>query len=125
MNAAGKSLEVAQLSLVAARAVVGEAEIALDAANIVLEATKQVYKLGAKAAELIADYGINGLISIQYIRFDAELSVAAGGRFSGSVRAQFLGGAQTTIALDIDLYDVTSMASQLADHIDNGLSGLF
>ena len=125
MNAAGKSLKVAQLSLVAARAVVGEAEIALDAANIVLEATKQVYKLGAKAAELIADYGINGLISIQYIRFDAELSVAAGGRFSGSVRAQFLGGAQTTIALDIDLYDVTSMASQLADHIDNGLSGLF
>ena len=65
---------ITEAAHVAARAVVGEAEIALNAANVVLEATKQVYKLGAKAAELIADYGIDGLISICYVRFNTELS---------------------------------------------------
>ena len=116
---------MAQLALVAARATVAEAEVALDAANAILEATKQAYRLGAKAAELIADYSINGLISIRNIKFDVKLSVAAGGRFSGSVRARFLGGVETTVTLDINMNDVTSMASQLADHIDKGLSGLF
>ena len=125
MNGASKSLDAAQLALVGARAVVEEAEIALDAANAVLEATKQVYKLRAKAEELIADFSINGLISIRSVRFDAELSVANGGCFSGSVTARFLGGAQTTVSLNIDMNDITSMACQLADRIGNGLSGLF
>ena len=125
VSGAKGTLDVANVALEGARVVVRESEVALDAANGILEAAKQTYRLGAKAGELVASFGINGLVSITQISFDVELGAAASGRFAGSVTARFLGGAQTTISLSIDLRDIASMASQLADHVSSGLSGLF
>ena len=48
---------------------------------------KQAFAIGLQAANAIAKYGLNGLISIREIGFNANLDVAAGGSLSGSVRA--------------------------------------
>lgn len=84
-----------------------------------------MYATGLQAADFISRLGLNNLISIQEITFDADLSTAAGGSFSASVTAAFAGAAETTVSLHVNLHDTTSMAQQLADHIGNGLSSLF
>ena len=59
------------------------------------------------------------------ISFSANLDVAAGGSFSGSVRAVFAGAAETTVSININLHDIISMAKQLADHIGSEFSSIF
>ena len=83
------------------------------------------YAAGLEAANLISRLGVNGLINIRQISFDVELATAAGGSFSGSATAVFAGAAETTVSLNVNLFDILSMARQLANHIGNGLSSLF
>ena len=97
----------------------------MDGAEQALEGVKQAFAIGLQAANAIAKYGLNGLISIREISFNANLDVAAGGSFSGSVRAVFAGAAETTVSININIRDIKSMAKQLADHIRNGFSSLF
>ena len=118
LEIAKAGLEIPQLALLAARETVTVAELAVDG----IEAA---YAAGLQAAEFIARVGLNGLISIREISFDVSLSAAAGGAFSGSVTAVFLGSAEVTISFNIDLYDIISMVTQLVDHIGDGLSSLF
>ena len=89
------------------------------------EGAEQAFGLGLDATNAIAKFGLNGLISIREISFSANLDVAAGGWFSGSVRAVFTGAAETTVSININLHDITSMANQLADHIGKDFSSLF
>ena len=90
-----------------------------------LEGVNKAFAVGIEAASAVASFGLNGLISIIRISFRANLNHAAGGSFSGSVRAVFAGAAEATVSLNINLHDITSMAKQLADHIGNGFSSLF
>lgn len=101
------------------------AEEGVNVAQRVLDGIEAAYAAGLKAAEFIAKLGLNGLISIREISFDASLDAASGGAFSGSVRAVFVGAAEVTISFNINLYDITSMVKQLVDHIGDGLSNLF
>ena len=91
-----------------------------------MEGIKTGFVVGLDAANAIANFGVNGLISIQEISFSANLDVAAGGSFSGSVnvRAVFAGAAETTVSININLHDITSMTKheQLVDHIGSGFS---
>ena len=118
LEIAKAGLELPQRALLAARETVTLAEVAVDG----IEA---LYAAGLQAAEFIASVGLNGLISIREISFDVSLSAAAGGSFSGSVTAVFLGSAEVTISFSIDLYNIISMVTQLADYIGDGLSSLF
>lgn len=120
-----RSLDAANAALNGARGVVNTAQVGLRAANLALEAAQRTYQVGSRAAAEIARVGVNGLISIREIQFDAELSVAAGGSFSGKVTASFLGTADVTVSLNINMNDVAAMARQLANQIGDGLSGLF
>ena len=90
-----------------------------------LVGVQKSFAVGLKAANAVARFGVNGLISIREISFRTNLDVAARGSFSGSVRAVFAGAAEKTISLNINLHDITSIAKQLANHIGNGLSSLF
>lgn len=122
---AQEGLSAAQTTLKAAQATVDAARVSLDAVNAVLQAVSDTYKLGSDVAGKITSFGINGLVSIHEITFNAELSVANGGSFSGSVKARFLGHAQVTVRININLRDITAMAKQLADEIGAGFSSLF
>ncbi len=101
------------------------ARLSLDVANAALQAALATYKVGIKAAEKIANFSINGLISIREISFDVDLSVASGGSFSGLVRASFLRQAEISVSLKIDTRDITSMAKQLTGEIENDFLLLF
>ncbi len=125
VSVAQKSVDAAEGVLKAAQATVNAARGSLNAAKEVLKATSDTFKVGSEVARKIADFGVNGLISIREISFDVNLSVASGGSFSGSVRASFLGQADISVSLRIDMRDITSMAKQLADEIGNAFSSLF
>ena len=118
-------LEAAKAALIPLQAAVDAAQIAVDGAEATLEGLKVTFATALQAANAIANFGLNGLISIREISFSASLDVAAGGSFSGSVRAVFAGAAEVTVSFNINLYDITSMARQLADHIGSGFSSLF
>ncbi len=125
VSTARRSLDAAKDVLDGARATVNTARVSLDAANLALQAASATYNVGSKAAGKIASFGINGLISIREISFDVNLSVANGGSFSGSVRANFLGQTEVTVRLNINVRDITSMAKQLANRIGDDFSSLF
>ena len=97
----------------------------MKGAEEALKGVKTAFAAGLKAANVIAKFGINGLISIREIKFRASLTAAAGGSFSGSVRAKFAGVTEVTVHLHINLHDIKSMAKQLANHIGKGFSSLF
>lgn len=101
------------------------AQVAVRGAEEALKGVKTAFAAGLKAANIIAKFGINGLISIREIRFRASLAAASGGSFSGSVKAKFAGAAEVTVHLHINLHDVKSMAKQLANRIGKGFSSLF
>ena len=119
------ALEVAQAALVALQQAAAAAQTAVDGAQATLDGLNAAFSVALDAANAIANLGLNGLISIREISFTANLDVAAGGAFSGSVRAVFAGAAEVTISLNINLYDITSMAKELAGHIGSGFSSLF
>ena len=104
---------------------VNVAQQGVTAAEGVVSGVQTTYAAGLQAADFISRLTINSLISIREISFDVSLAAAASGSFSGSITAAFAGAAETTISLNVNLYDITSMASELADHIGNGLSSLF
>ena len=118
LEVAKAGLEIPQLVLAAARETVTVAELAVDG-------VEAAFKAGLQAAEFIVRVGLNGLISIREISFDVSLSAAAGGAFSGSITAVFLGSAEVTISFNINLHDILSMVTQLVDQIGDGLSSLF
>ena len=118
-------LDAAEAALIPLRAAVDAAQVVVDGAEAALEGVKQAFAVGLEAANAIANFGLNGLISIREISFNANLDVAAGGSFSGSVRAVFAGAAEVTVSININLHDITSMAKQLADRIGNSFSSLF
>ena len=125
VNTARGTLDAAKAALIPLEAAVTAAQATVDGAEQALEGVKAAFAVGLQAANAIANFGLNGLISIREISFSANLDVAAGGSFSGSVRAVFAGAAETTVSLNINLHDITSMAKQLADHIGGGFSLLF
>ena len=125
VNTARGTLDAAKAALIPLQAAVTAAQATVDGAEQALEGVKAAFAVGLRAANAIANFGLNGLISIREISFSANLDVAAGGSFSGSVRAVFAGAAETTVSLNINLHDITSMAKQLADHIGNAFSSLF
>ena len=112
-------------ALIPLQAAVNAAKAVVSAAEDALEGIKVTFATALQAANAIANFGLNGLVSIREISFNANLDVAAGGSFSGSVRAVFAGAAEITVSFNINLYDITSMATQLADHIGSGFSSLF
>lgn len=118
-------LDAARAAMIPLQAAVDAAQKVVDAAEATLEGLKVTFATALQAANAIANFGLNGLISIREISFSASLDVAAGGSFSGSVRAVFAGAAEATVSFNINLYDITSMARQLADHIGSGFSSLF
>ena len=125
MKAASKTLEVAKAAIAPLELAVTAAKGVLTATEATLSGVQAAQAVGLKAFNEIAKFGLNGLISIREISFDAHLDVAAGGSFSGSVRAVFLGAAETTVSVNVNMRDITAMAKQLADHIGNGFSSLF
>ena len=125
VNTARGTLDAAKAALIPLQAAVDAAQVVVDGAEQALEGVKAAFAVGLQAANAIANFGLNGLISIREISFNANLDVAAGGSFSGSVRAVFAGAAETTVSINIDLRDITSMARQLADHIGDAFSSLF
>ena len=122
---ARESLNFAELILDAAQEIVDVARLTLDAANAALDTARATYQVGADAALTIAQVGINGLVSIREISFDVELSVADGGAFAASIQASFLGQADVTLSVNINLRDITATARNLADQIGNEFSSLF
>lgn len=125
MDASRITLGAANAALIPLQEAVNVAQGAVDTANDALDGVKATFATALQAARDIANLGLNGLISITEISFDVSLAVAAGGSFSGSVRASFLGADEVTVSLNINLHDIASMATQLADHIGNGFSSLF
>ena len=119
------TLEVANAAISGLQLAVNGAQQALSVAQEAVSIVETTYATGLQAANFISTLGLNGLISIRQISFDVELAAAAGGSFSGSVTAVFAGAAETTVSLNVNLFDIPSMARQLANHIGNGLSSLF
>ena len=119
------TLNAAKTALIPLQVAVTAAQTVVDGAKEALEGVKTGFAVGLDAANVIANFGLNGLISIREISFSANLDVAAGGSFSGSVRAVFAGAVETTVSININLHDITSMAKQLVDHIGSGFSSLF
>lgn len=118
-------LDVANAALEAAKVQAVIAKGVLDGVVATLEGVKQTFHTGLEAANVIASVGLGGVINIEKLEFDVLLSAAATGYFSGSVTASFGGQPSTTVSINVDLYDVTAMARQLADHVVSGLSTLF
>ena len=125
VNAARGTLDAAKAAFIPLQAAVTAAQATVDGAKQALEGVKTAVAVGLQAANAITNFGLNGLISIREISFSANLDVAAGGSFSGSVTAVFAGATETTVSLNVNLHDVTSMAKQLADHIGDAFSSLF
>jgi hypothetical protein len=119
------TLEAAKAALAVPEAALIVAEQGVNVAKAAVDGVEAAFAAGLKAAEFIAKLGLNGLISIREISFDVNLDAAAGGSFSGSVTAVFGGAAEVTISFNINLYDITSMVTQLVDRIGDGLSSLF
>lgn len=119
------TLEVANAAISGLQLAVNAAQQTLRGAQEAINAVETTYAAGLEAANFISRLGLNGLISIRQIIFDIELATAVSGSFSGSVTAVFAGAAETTVSFNINLYDIPSMARQLASHIGNGLSSLF
>ena len=72
----------------------------------------------------IAKFGLTETVNIKEITFDTSLSVASTGRFAVSVKARLL-GVDASVGVNLDLHDITRAASELADHVVDGLSGHF
>ena len=125
VNTASSSLNSANVAFAVAEQAFNAANGVLQAAQTTLQGVNQLYAAGLKAVEFISSYGLNGLISIQEMSFDVNLSVANGGQFAGSVRATVLTTLDINVSIDINLRDITAMARQLAGYIDNSFSSLF
>ncbi len=89
-----------------------------------LEIIKLASRVGIEAENVIVSVGLGGAINIEKLEFDALLSTASTGAFTGSLTACFVGQA-STISINVDLHDTTAMARQLADHVVSGLSSHF
>lgn len=120
-----QTLDAANAAISGLQQAVNVAQQGVTAAEGVVSAVQATYAAGLDAANFISRLTINGLISIREISFDVSLATASGGAFSGSITASFAGAAEATTSLNVNLYDITSMASELANHIGNGLSSLF
>ena len=116
------TLDLAKLALDAAQGVVSAAEYSLDAAIYAMEATKHTYRVGTEAVNVIASVGLGGVINIKGLEFDVYLSAAATGSFSGSITASFAGQQDVTVSLNLNLYDIPSMAKKLGEHVVEGIS---
>lgn len=125
VNTARGTLHAAKHALISLQAVVRVAQAALIGAHHAVVGVQRAFAVGLIAANTVARFGVNGLISIREISFRINLDVAARGSFSGSVKAVFAGAAEKTFYLNINLRDITSMAKQLANHIGKGFSSLF
>ena len=125
VKSTGGTLDIANAAISGLQQAVNVAQQGVTVAEEAVSAVQTTYAAGLQAADFISRLTVNGLISIREISFDVALSTASGGAFSGSITAAFAGAAETTISLQVNLYDITSMASQLANHIGNGLSSLF
>ena len=119
------TLDVANAAISGLQQAVNVAQLGVTGAEEAVRTVQTTFAAGLQAADFITRLTVNGLISIREISFDVALSAAAGGSFSGSITAAFAGASETTVSLQVNLYDITSMASQLANHIGNGLSSLF
>ena len=125
LNTAQGTLDAAKAALIPLQAAITAAQTTVDGAEETLEGVKAAFVVGLQAANAIANFGLNGLISIREISFSANLGVAAGGSFSGSVSAVFAGAAETTVSININLHDITSNGKQFADYIGSEFSSLF
>ena len=83
-----------------------------------------ILELERRAVEKIALHTLEEIINLKEITFDASLGVAATGSFSGSV-STCIEGRNVNLNIHVNLYDVISIARQIADYIIPGLSELF
>ena len=118
------TLHVAKGVLEGAKGVVSAAKHSLDVVNLALEAAKQTYKVGAAAANAIAQFALKDLFNIKEMTFDVSLSAANGGSFSVGVKARILGN-DVNVNAQINVRDITSVAKQLAEEAIGGLSSFF
>ena len=100
------------------------ARSSLHTANAVLEAVRHTHRLGIQVAREIAKLGKKNLISIREFRFDMALRHARSGIFSGSLRARFLGHAEVSVRMNINVRDIQRAARQIAENIGRGFSSL-
>ena len=124
VDASKHTLDAAEAALEVPKAAVAAAKHSLDVANLALEAAKQTYKVGLDAASAIAGFALGGLINIREITFDVTLSAANGGSFSCSVKATIT-GKSVDVSLTINVYNIVSIARQLAKHAVSGISSFF
>ena len=125
VDSSRQTLNVANAAISGLQQAVNGAQTGLNVAQEAVNAVQTTYAAGLQAADFISRLSINGLISIREISFDVNLGTAAGGSFSGSITAAFAGAAETTVSLNVNLLDITSMAKELANQIGSGLSSLF
>ena len=118
-------LQVASAAISGLQEAVNVATQGLRSAEDAVNVVRTTYAAALQAADFITRLGLNGLVSIREITFDVNLATAVSGSFSASVTAAFNGGAETTVSLQLNLFDIRSMARQLASHIGNQLSSLF
>ena len=118
------TLDVAKGVLERAKGAVSAANHTLDVANFALEAAKQTYKVGAAAANAIAQFALKDLFNIKEMTFDVSLRVANGGSFSVGVKVRIFGN-DVNVNAQINVRDITSVAKQLADEAIDGLSSFF
>lgn len=125
LHRARHTVHVANAAFIPLERGVRAAQGLVRGAEHALRGVERGFSVGLQASNFIARVGVNGLISIREIKFHTSLGAAAGGLFSGSVRVVFVGAAERTVHLRINLRNIKSMAKQLVSHIGRGFSSLF
>ena len=123
--AASATLDVATAAIGGLEQAVSEAEGGVRNAEQAVSDVQTTHAAGLQVLSHIQTVGLDALINIREISFDVELAAASSGSFSASITAVFGGTAETTVSLNVNLYDIPSMARELAEHIGSGLSSLF
>ena len=123
-----QKLETARSALNLATSAYNSLLSAFEAARTLYNNAKseldEIIELERRAVEKIALHTLEEIINLKEITFDASLGVAATGSFSGSV-STCIEGKDVNLNIHVNLYDVISIARQIADYIIPGLSELF
>ena len=117
-------LDIANGVLEGAKGVISAASHTLDIAIFALEAIKQTYRVGAEAANAVAQFTLKDLFSIKEMIFNVALGVANGGSFDVDVKGRIL-GKDVDVSVNINIQDINSVAKLLAEEVIDGLSSFF
>ena len=109
------ALKVVEIALRVARSVVDKARIFVDIARVALEALKQAIRFSLAVLSAVLTAGLDGIVDLQEITFDASLGAFKSGYIAISARISFFRQSPVQIGLRLPIFNPLAIVKDLIE----------